>query len=114
MIKKAGESINCANFIKEIKHLILYQTAMAKSENKDRSKINKEIIKSSNLFPVAGIGASAGGLDAFKRLLKAIPENSGIAYVLVQHLDPTMKAYCLNCFKELPTFRYWKLQTILK
>jgi len=46
-------------------------------------------ILSKNLFPVVGIGASAGGLDAFKRLLKAIPENSGMAYVLVQHLDPT-------------------------
>jgi len=40
-------------------------------------------------FPIVGIGASAGGLDAFKRLLKAIPEKSGMAYVLVQHLDPT-------------------------
>jgi two-component system CheB/CheR fusion protein len=39
-------------------------------------------------FPIVGIGASAGGLDAFKRLLTAIPENSGMAYVLVQHLDP--------------------------
>jgi len=49
---------------------------------------DKEQVKSKNLFPVVGIGASAGGLDAFKKLLKAIPENSGIAYVLVQHLDP--------------------------
>jgi len=40
-------------------------------------------------FPIVGIGASAGGLDAFKRLLAAIPENSGMAYVLVQHLDPS-------------------------
>jgi two-component system CheB/CheR fusion protein len=46
-------------------------------------------LKSSNLFPVVGIGASAGGLDAFKKLLKAIPDDSGMAYVLVQHLDPT-------------------------
>ncbi len=54
-------------------------------------KVNNEKPKtlSSNLFPVVGIGASAGGLDAFKKLIKAIPENSGIAYVLVQHLDPT-------------------------
>lgn len=49
---------------------------------------NKMKILSSNLFPVVGIGASAGGLDAFKRLLKAIPEDSGMAYILVQHLDP--------------------------
>lgn len=46
-------------------------------------------ILSPNLFPVIGIGASAGGLDAFKKLLKAIPEHSGMAYVLVQHLAPT-------------------------
>ena len=39
-------------------------------------------------FPVVGIGASAGGLDAFRRLLKAIPDDSGMAFVLVQHLDP--------------------------
>ncbi len=51
-------------------------------------QINKKPVKSANLFPVVGIGASAGGLDAFKKLLKAIPENSGMAYVLVQHLDP--------------------------
>jgi two-component system CheB/CheR fusion protein len=40
-------------------------------------------------FPIVGIGASAGGLDAFKRFLQAIPADSGMAYVLVQHLDPT-------------------------
>lgn len=53
-------------------------------------KIEKRepLVLSSNIFPVVGIGASAGGLDAFKKLLKAIPENSGMAYVLVQHLDP--------------------------
>jgi len=55
---------------------------------KSDPKINKVLTKSPNLFPVVGIGASAGGLDAFKKLLKAIPEDSGMAYVLVQHLDP--------------------------
>ncbi|MDP4283200.1 MAG: chemotaxis protein CheB [Bacteroidota bacterium] len=52
------------------------------------AKTNKTKILSKNLFPVVGIGASAGGLEAFKRLVKAIPENSGIAYILVQHLHP--------------------------
>ncbi|MEP7236782.1 MAG: chemotaxis protein CheB [Ferruginibacter sp.] len=51
-------------------------------------KMNTQVVKSTNQFPVVGIGASAGGLDAFKQLLKAIPEDSGMAYVLVQHLDP--------------------------
>jgi two-component system CheB/CheR fusion protein len=40
-------------------------------------------------FPAVGIGASAGGLEAFTELLRYLPEESGMAYVLVQHLDPT-------------------------
>ena len=47
-----------------------------------------KLIKSDNQFPVVGIGASAGGLDAFRKLVNAIPVESGMAYVLVQHLDP--------------------------
>ncbi len=39
-------------------------------------------------FPIVGIGASAGGLEAFQEFLKGIPDDSGMAYVLVQHLDP--------------------------
>jgi len=35
-----------------------------------------------------GIGASAGGLEAFRSLLQALPANTGMAFVLVQHLDP--------------------------
>jgi two-component system CheB/CheR fusion protein len=40
-------------------------------------------------FPIVGVGASAGGLDAFKDFLSAIAPDSGMAYVLVQHLDPS-------------------------
>jgi two-component system CheB/CheR fusion protein len=39
-------------------------------------------------FPVVGIGASAGGLEAFKTFLKALPAKSGMAYVFIQHLSP--------------------------
>src|SRR5690349_13046430 len=37
---------------------------------------------------IAGVGASAGGLEAFSQLLQAIPENPNLALVLVQHLAP--------------------------
>src|SRR6185295_18418246 len=39
-------------------------------------------------FPIVGIGASAGGLEAFTQLLKNLPVDTGMAFVLVQHLDP--------------------------
>ena len=42
-------------------------------------------------FPIVGIGASAGGLEALEHFLSAVPKNSGMAFVIVQHLDPTRK-----------------------
>src|SRR5512133_976584 len=38
--------------------------------------------------PIVGIGASAGGLDAFLRLVQHLPSDAGFAYVFVQHLAP--------------------------
>jgi two-component system, chemotaxis family, CheB/CheR fusion protein len=41
------------------------------------------------LFPVVGVGASAGGLEAFTTLLANLPDSTGMAFVLLQHLDPS-------------------------
>src|SRR5215469_5664717 len=41
-----------------------------------------------NTFPIVGIGASAGGLEALTSLLKPLPPDLGMAYVFVPHLDP--------------------------
>jgi two-component system CheB/CheR fusion protein len=43
-------------------------------------------------FPIVGVGASAGGLEAFSQFLANIPSNSGIAFVLIQHLDAGHKS----------------------
>src|ERR1700692_2381405 len=43
---------------------------------------------SAGSFPVVGIGASAGGLEAFTKLLQHLPADTGMAFVLIQHLDP--------------------------
>ena len=40
-------------------------------------------------FPIVGIGASAGGLEVFREVLRFLPADTGMAYVFVQHLDPT-------------------------
>jgi chemotaxis methyl-accepting protein methylase len=42
-------------------------------------------------FPIVGIGTSAGGLEALEHFLSHVPKNSGMAFVIVQHLDPTRK-----------------------
>jgi two-component system CheB/CheR fusion protein len=50
----------------------------------------------SGSFPVVGIGASAGGLDACKKLLDALPPGNGMAFILVQHLDPTHESMLVD------------------
>jgi two-component system CheB/CheR fusion protein len=40
-------------------------------------------------FHIVGIGASAGGLDAFERFFQNMPDDSGMGFILVPHLDPT-------------------------
>ncbi|MEG5031669.1 chemotaxis protein CheB [Microcoleus sp. AT3-D2] len=43
-------------------------------------------------FPIVGIAASAGGLAAFMALLSHLPSDTGMAFVLIQHLDPNHKS----------------------
>jgi two-component system CheB/CheR fusion protein len=43
-------------------------------------------------FPVVGIGASAGGLEALEQFFRQAPADSGLAFVVVQHLDPTYES----------------------
>lgn len=57
-------------------------------------------------FPIVGIGASAGGLDAFTQLLHALPFDTGMAFVVVQHLDPkhaSMLTEILSQATRMPT-----------
>ena len=40
-------------------------------------------------FPIVGMGASAGGLEAFEQFFRSVPSDIGMAFVLVSHLDPS-------------------------
>lgn len=54
-------------------------------------------------FPIIGIGASAGGLDAFTQLLKNLPADSGMAFVLIQHLAPTHESVLTELLSKTTT-----------
>jgi len=54
-----------------------------------KKKDNTTISSSNNSFYVVGIGASAGGLDALERFFENMTESSGMAFIVVSHLDPT-------------------------
>ncbi len=46
-------------------------------------------VKNSVDFPIVGIGASAGGLEALEQFFIHLPKDNGIGFVIIQHLDPT-------------------------
>ncbi|MDB5025501.1 MAG: chemotaxis protein CheR [Mucilaginibacter sp.] len=55
-------------------------------------------------FPVVGIGASAGGVDAVKSFLKALPAKSGMAYVFIQHLSPQYESTLPEILQKVAPF----------
>jgi chemotaxis methyl-accepting protein methylase len=56
-------------------------------------------------FPVVGIGASAGGLEALEHFLSRVPKSSGMAFVIVQHLDPTRKGIMPELLQRTTTMK---------
>ena len=55
-------------------------------------------------FPIIGIGASAGGLEAFELFFKSVPADSGMAFVLVSHLDPSHASMLAEILQRITTF----------
>jgi two-component system CheB/CheR fusion protein len=71
---------------------------MKKAGQKQAAKTKQGFVKTTppsesekSGFPIVGIGASAGGLEALEQFLSHVPAQSGISFVIVQHLDPTHK-----------------------
>ncbi len=62
-----------------------------KKNTKATRKTAPVAASASSSFPIVGIGASAGGLEALDQFLGRVPKRSGMAFVIVQHLDPTRK-----------------------
>ena len=52
------------------------------------SEVEIQIASSISKFPIVGLVASAGGLEAFSQLLSHLPTNTGMAFVLIQHMLP--------------------------
>lgn len=59
-----------------------------KLESAESGKEKIATIGNIGLFPIVGIGASAGGLEALELFFENMPEDNGMAFVVIQHLDP--------------------------
>ena len=61
-------------------------------------------------FPIVGIGASAGGLEALEQFIRKVPPVSGIAFVIVQHLDPTHKGIMAELLQRVTTMEVFQVK----
>src|SRR5208283_2561410 len=61
-------------------------------------------------FPIVGIGASAGGLEAFEQFFTNMPPDTGMAFVLIQHLDPTHKSILTNLIRRYTSMNVVEIQ----
>ncbi len=61
---------------------------MAKANKNERARVGTANIAPTEDFLITGIGASAGGIQAFQNFFQNVPANSGIAYVVILHMSP--------------------------
>ena len=66
-------------------------SASSEANTTNLSPINPAVLDSDG-FTVVGIGASAGGLEALERLFSSMPVDSGMAFVVIQHLSPDFRS----------------------
>ena len=101
MKKKPETASSSATFVRNSqpnsavkKELVSTKLASRTSPPKPKSKTNpptkspEKGLAEGKPLTIVGVGASAGGLEAFTQLLRNLPSNTGMAFVLVQHLDP--------------------------
>ena len=73
---------------------------------------NKRTTQSTPL--ILGVGASAGGLDAFQTLLSRLGDSPGVAIVLVQHLDPNRKSLLADLLSKATAMAVVELTVLAK
>jgi two-component system CheB/CheR fusion protein len=101
--KSSRTLINRISKLTKLSSAALFSTPLrGRKEQKITSNLLKDTSprQSSTLFPIAGIGASAGGLEALEQFLRHVPANSGVAFIIVQHLDPTHKGMMQELLKR--------------
>ena len=92
--------------LKKVKILPRIKGKPLTSNAKSKKSLEKKLMKSRiSGFPIVGIGASAGGLEAIEQFLEGIPNNSGMAFVIIQHLDPTHKGMMTELLQRNTTMK---------
>ncbi len=74
------------------------------------SSEKKSSARDTEKFPIIGIGASAGGLEALEQFLSNVPEKSGMAFIVIQHLDPTQKGMLPELLQRITKMKVYQVK----
>ncbi|SMF28269.1 two-component system, chemotaxis family, CheB/CheR fusion protein [Alteromonadaceae bacterium Bs31] len=77
------------------------------------SKGGASAVASSGQVPIVGIGASAGGLEAFETFFRVCPEGTGMAFVLVPHLDPGHESLLAEILQRSTSMKVTQAQDMM-
>jgi len=85
-------------------------------KKKTIKKVKEKTIKESdkNTFPIIGIGASAGGLEALEQFFENMPKDNGMAFVVIQHLDPTHVGIMPELLQRITSMKVFQATDNLK
>jgi two-component system, chemotaxis family, CheB/CheR fusion protein len=78
------------------------------------SKTAQDGVNKNISFPIVGIGSSAGGLEALDLFFKNVPKGCGMAFVIIQHLDPAHKGMMIELIQRSTTMPVMQAEDNLK
>ncbi|MCF6152860.1 MAG: chemotaxis protein CheB [Candidatus Kuenenia stuttgartiensis] len=81
------------------------KTALPKTKTIAPASDEKVIKNQTMTFPIVGIGASAGGLEALEGFFSNMPDNSNLAVVIIQHLAPKYKSIMATLLNKYTTMK---------
>ena len=90
---------------------------MIKKEKESRIGKNSGSVKSHSQgddITVVGIGASAGGLEALEKFFSNMPSDSGIAFVIIMHFDPSSKSLMVEILKRYTKMEVFQVEEGMK
>ncbi len=74
--------------------------------------MNRKKIKAESNFRIVAIGASLGGLEAITELLKNMPSNTGMAFIIVQHLSPNHKSFLTSILSKITEMKVQEIENM--
>jgi two-component system CheB/CheR fusion protein len=77
-------------------------------------KVGESDVSPAPVFPIVGIGASAGGLEALELFFGNMPQNNGMAFVVIQHLDPNHVGMMPELLQRITPMKVFQASDCLK